>query len=275
MAFQRPSYEVPDSTLFINLSGSLLDAYNAFPEGSYEQVQISAYDAIQMTFFAREGNGLFFGQGTTPTRAIFVYIKLEQQPGSDVWPLLLLFFSVPEEAHSLLRPDFFDFVESVSIAPPGAAKLSKSSGDETHQPVEETSLALSKEEHTVLEAGALPGNDLQLKAPFSGMTYEEYRDVNRRVTPALLLASMVLPGTLHLYAGQNEKAWITTGVAGGGLGLVAGGLSADRQGWLAAGGGLFLGAILYDWIDGSLVIEEKRTRVWYKYGKRMHTKQEP
>jgi hypothetical protein len=56
---------------------------------------------------------------------------------------------------------------------------------------------------------------------------------------------------------------------------LGGGLGVDSQRMLATGVAIFIGAIVYDWVDGNLTIEEKRTRARYKYGRQIHKKNVP
>jgi len=148
-----------------------------------------------------------------------------------------------------------------------------------------------------------------------GMTYEEYRDANRRVTIGTMLASFPVPGMMHFYAGEGTTGWWLVGVSAVGLGSLIGGIAtvggdeypdSDYEtvdigekryekipveeeggvikyqlremykelepaglGLIVAGSALLVGEVLYDWIHGIKVIEEKRDRVRYKYGQKI------
>jgi hypothetical protein len=61
------------------------------------------------------------------------------------------------------------------------------------------------------------------------MTFEEYRDANRRISSALLLASIPVPGMIHFYAGESKKGWILVGTAGVGLASIIGGAATGKE----------------------------------------------
>lgn len=168
------------------------------------------------------------------------------------------------------------------------------------------------------------GGDLLNEAPLvaipEDMTFEEYRDMNRRLTVGLALAAIPIPGMIHFYADEPKTGWLLFGSAvGGGLSILAGAMAADEGDFpdsdydlliLNAGkdnekryekipyeilgndttfrlneiyresegaGGLLvlLGAaviicdIAYDFIHGVKIIEEKRDRVRFKYGRQI------
>jgi hypothetical protein len=172
--------------------------------------------------------------------------------------------------------------------------------------------------------GQIFGGDLLNEAPLMAipeeMTFEEYRDMNRRLTVGLALAAIPIPGMIHFYADEPGKGWLILGTAAGGaLSILAGAMGTDEGDFpdsdysllvLNAGkdnekryekipheifgsdttfrlqeiyrehegaGGLLvlLGAaviicdIAYDFIHGVRIIEEKRDRVRFKYGKQM------
>ena len=154
------------------------------------------------------------------------------------------------------------------------------------------------------------------------MTFEEYRDMNRRLSVGLALRAIPLPGMLHFYAGEREtgRRLIKTSLLGL-ASIVAGAFLVDESDFPATdfdvlvlnagdkdgerryekipvkvegevmhyrlkelrregGGGigvpfilLGVGVIaydfLYDFVHGIQVIEEKRDRVRYKYGKQL------
>ena len=56
-----------------------------------------------------------------------------------------------------------------------------------------------------------------------GMTWEEYRDMNRRLSVGLALSAIPVPGMMHFYAGEPRtgKRLLTTGLLGA-VSIVAG-----------------------------------------------------
>ena len=152
------------------------------------------------------------------------------------------------------------------------------------------------------------------------MTYEEYQDMNRRISTGLMRSAIPVPGMMHFYAGEptTGKWLLATGLAGvasiiAGAALWEDGEFADtdfdvltinagdsgkekryekipvslegetpkyrlrelrRDG--GAGGPLvalgviaIAGSMIYDFLHGIQVIEAKRDRVRFKYGKRL------
>ena len=57
------------------------------------------------------------------------------------------------------------------------------------------------------------------------MTFEEYQDMNRRLTIGLALTSIPIPGIIHNYAGEKKKARRLFMIGAGGLGLMIAGAS--------------------------------------------------
>ena len=57
------------------------------------------------------------------------------------------------------------------------------------------------------------------------MTFEEYQDMNRRLTIGLALTSIPIPGIVHRYAGEKKKARRLFMIGAGGLGLMITGAS--------------------------------------------------
>jgi hypothetical protein len=57
------------------------------------------------------------------------------------------------------------------------------------------------------------------------MTFEEYQDMNRRLTIGLALTSIPIPGIVHRYAGEKKKARRLFMIGAGGLGLMIAGAS--------------------------------------------------
>ena len=154
------------------------------------------------------------------------------------------------------------------------------------------------------------------------MTFEEYRDMNRRLSVGLALRAIPLPGMLHFYAGEREtgRRLIKTSLLGL-ASIVAGAFLVDesdfpttdfdvlvlnagdkdgerryekipvkvegevmhyrlkelrREGgggigvpFILLGVGVIAYDFLYDFVHGIQVIEEKRDRVRYKYGKQL------
>ncbi len=72
-------------------------------------------------------------------------------------------------------------------------------------------------------------NEAPLMAVPEGMTFEEYRDMNRRLTVGLALAAIPIPGTIHFYADERKTGWLILGTATGGvLGMAIGALSMEE-----------------------------------------------
>ena len=67
-----------------------------------------------------------------------------------------------------------------------------------------------------------------------GMTYEEYRDANRRLLPAVLVSSFApLPGMMHFQAGESRTGWMLAGAAvAGGLAIVGGISTGEENGYV-------------------------------------------
>ena len=155
-----------------------------------------------------------------------------------------------------------------------------------------------------------------------GMTWAEYRDMNRRLSVGLALSAIPVPGMMHFYAGEPRtgRRLLTTGLLGA-ASIVAGAAllgegdfpdsdfevlvlnpgdedrerryekipveidgtttryrlrEQERQPGLLPGALILLGGLtlavdyLYDFVHGIQVIEEKRDRVRFKYGKALH-----
>lgn len=85
---------------------------------------------------------------------------------------------------------------------------------------------------TLLDAQIVGGdilNEAPLMAVPEGMTFEEYRDMNRRLTVGLALAAIPIPGTIHFYANEPKTGWLILGTAAGGaLGIAVGALSMEE-----------------------------------------------
>lgn len=79
------------------------------------------------------------------------------------------------------------------------------------------------------------GNDLLNENPVypipEEMTFDEYKDMNRRLGVGLLLSAIPFPGTIHSYAGEPKTAKKLRWLAGGSLlSIVAGIMSFDGEG---------------------------------------------
>ncbi len=66
----------------------------------------------------------------------------------------------------------------------------------------------------------------------SEMTFEEYQDMNRRLSQAYIWSSIPIPGITHQYAGEKKKARMLFYIGMGGLAcIVAGIVSMDETSW--------------------------------------------
>tara|TARA_B110000459_G_scaffold169394_1_gene188999 strand:+ start:2194 stop:2916 length:723 start_codon:yes stop_codon:yes gene_type:complete len=161
----------------------------------------------------------------------------------------------------------------------------------------------------------------------SEMTFEEYEDMNRRLSQAYLWSSIPIPGSTHYYAGEKRMAKRLFYIGIGGLACVIGGAlsmgesdwpnynenihiihnpnndnerryekipmsiegeiihydlkeiykssSGDGGGLLAIGIAIILGDFIYDRLKGLHLIEKKRGKVRYKYGKQLQLTYNP
>ena len=81
-----------------------------------------------------------------------------------------------------------------------------------------------------------PGGDVLNESPLTpvpaDMTFEEYRDMNRRLTVGLALTAVPIPGLIHDYAGEKKKAKRIRRVALGSVGLIVAGafMAGDDKG---------------------------------------------
>lgn len=64
----------------------------------------------------------------------------------------------------------------------------------------------------------------------SEMTFEEYQDMNRRISQAFLWSSIPLPGTTHYYAGERKKAKQLFYIGLGGLACIISGVVNMEEG---------------------------------------------
>jgi len=80
-----------------------------------------------------------------------------------------------------------------------------------------------------LYSQSVPGGDMLTETPLypvpAEMTFEEYQDMNRRLTIGLALTSIPIPGIVHRYAGEKKKARRLFMIGAGGLGLMIAGAS--------------------------------------------------
>lgn len=175
------------------------------------------------------------------------------------------------------------------------------------------------------------GGDLLNEAPLTKipaeMTFEEYRDMNRRLTIGLALAAIPVPGMVHFYADEKKTGWLVLGTAAVGLGSILVGAVISDEGdfpesdfdvlilndgvkdkerrfekipiqttdtettyrlqeihrevsgagiaLVVLGAAILIGDIAYDFIHGIKIIEGKRDRVRFKYGKLLSISIEP
>ncbi|NQU05828.1 MAG: hypothetical protein HQ568_07030 [Calditrichaeota bacterium] len=173
-------------------------------------------------------------------------------------------------------------------------------------------------------------NEAGIQAVPATMTFEEYRDANRRLTSGVIVSSLMpVPGMMHFYAGEKQTAYKLLGGTGIGLLSIIAGIatmSGDDDGWqssdfetvdigsqryekipvfiyeennaentgytlkkldkkheasgvgialVALGGGMIIFSSVYDWIHGIRMIELKRDKVRFKYGKQLDFSMEP
>ena len=194
-AFQRPSYKVPAETLSDNLGQSLAEVYDATAVSEPDSIVVDGYGGVSMTFAGEGGSGLFFGEGQVPTTARFVYVQLEEQSDTGVWPLALFFCAAPTELFDPIARDFESVVASVRIAAPGmraVPPLDAGSAETVHR----AAIAVPRTVHRgdrdpVKEPGSFAAsaktNGLMPPNRLPGMSFEEYRDSQRTLRPALLI----------------------------------------------------------------------------------------
>ena len=180
-------------------------------------------------------------------------------------------------------------------------------------------LTLSQTSNSITNADPL--SETPLYPVPEEMTFEEYEDMNRRLSQALLWSSIPLPGITHYYAGEKKMAKRLFYVGMGGLACIIGGaLSMTEPTWPDydenlhiihnqgtedekryervpismegdiihynlkeiykqsddSGGGLvalgvmvLIGDFIFDRLKGLHLIEKKRNKVRYKYGKEL------
>ena len=87
-----------------------------------------------------------------------------------------------------------------------------------------------------LNSQSVPGGDMLTETPLypvpAEMTFEEYQDMNRRLTIGLALTSIPIPGIVHRYAGEKKKARRLFMIGAGGLGpMIAGASMMGEEKW--------------------------------------------
>ncbi|MDP8206059.1 MAG: hypothetical protein P9L92_05290 [Candidatus Electryonea clarkiae] len=176
--------------------------------------------------------------------------------------------------------------------------------------------------HSFAQGGDLL-NEMGFQTVPDGMTYEEYRDANRRLAPAVLMAAAIpVPGMMHFQAGEKKRGYYLLGGAFVGAVSILSGIATASEGdeyketdygyididnvryekipilvyddngvenkayalkelgkeseisgagvfLVALGGGILIADYIYDWWHGINVIQEKRDKVRYKYGKQI------
>ena len=87
---------------------------------------------------------------------------------------------------------------------------------------------------TILLGQGIHNGDILNETPLypvpAEMTFEEYQDMNRRLTIGLALTSIPIPGIVHRYAGEKKKARRLFMIGAGGLGLMIAGASMMDEG---------------------------------------------
>ncbi|MCH7575868.1 MAG: hypothetical protein IIA59_12195 [Candidatus Marinimicrobia bacterium] len=83
-------------------------------------------------------------------------------------------------------------------------------------------------------AGQAVGGDILNEAPLTPvpaeMTFEEYRDMNRRLTVGLALSAIPLPGMIHFYAGEKKTGLIIVGTVVVGAASIIAGVTGSEKG---------------------------------------------
>lgn len=89
------------------------------------------------------------------------------------------------------------------------------------------------------------------------MTFEEYQDMNRRMSQAVLLSTIPVPGITHYYAGEKKKARQLFYIGLGGLaGIIIGGSMMEKPQWPDTTGSLRNNYEIYNL--------DQENEVWYK-----------
>jgi len=73
-------------------------------------------------------------------------------------------------------------------------------------------------------------NEVPINPIPASMTFEEYQDMNRRLTVGMALFAIPIPGMIHYYAGEKRSAKILFGTALVGVGSILMGASNLEQG---------------------------------------------
>ncbi len=78
-------------------------------------------------------------------------------------------------------------------------------------------------------------NESKIQPIPAEMTFEEYRDANRRLVSGIIVSSLLpVPGMMHLYAGEKKMGYRLMGAAGVGLLSIVAGiatLSGEGEDW--------------------------------------------
>ena len=177
----------------------------------------------------------------------------------------------------------------------------------------------------VFTQNRIPDGDILQEIPIhplpKEMTYEEYKDLNRKLNIGLMLTAIPIPGMLHSYAGEKETAKKLRYIGVAGLALIIAGASSfeESDDWVSSkysildinglryeqvptsqidngdgtstidynliplrkkrdnklgvligvGVGVLVVNYIYDYMFGIEIIENKRDKVRFKYGKQL------
>lgn len=91
-------------------------------------------------------------------------------------------------------------------------------------------LAILMTSGSVVAQGGDVLNEVPLYAVPEGMTFEEYQDMNRRLTVGLVLSAIPVPGMIHFYAGEKKTGAVILGSAIVGLGSIIAGAAMAEDG---------------------------------------------
>ncbi|MBL7013498.1 MAG: hypothetical protein ISR83_03685 [Candidatus Marinimicrobia bacterium] len=89
---------------------------------------------------------------------------------------------------------------------------------------------------TLIMGQPIPQGDILSETPLypvpADMTFEEYQDMNRRLTIGLALSSVPIPGIIHQYAGEEKTAKKLRMIGIGGLvSILTGSAMLKEKGW--------------------------------------------
>jgi hypothetical protein len=92
-------------------------------------------------------------------------------------------------------------------------------------------LLLSSWNHAQAQPGDIL-NEVAIHPVPAQMTFEEYRDANRRLAPGILLSATVpIPGMMHFYAGEKSTGYKLLGMGiAGGVSILAGASMSEDNG---------------------------------------------